>query len=229
MFFRGSYDNFYAMKKALVVFSGGQDSTTCLIWAIKKFDAVEAITFDYGQRHKVEIACAKKIAKIKKISHSIVDAQFLNDLTENALTRKNIKIEWKNDLPTTFVPGRNLMFLSLAGIIAYQKGIRDIVTGVCQTDFSGYPDCRDAFIRSLKKTLNLAMEYDFKIHTPLMFLTKKETVELMKNFGEINLLRHSHTCYYGKRPACGTCPACELRLKGFREAGIKDPLEYEKI
>ncbi|MBI2463590.1 7-cyano-7-deazaguanine synthase QueC [Candidatus Peregrinibacteria bacterium] len=217
------------MKKALVVFSGGQDSSTCLVWAMRKFDAVEAITFDYDQRHRVEIVCAKKIAKIKKIKHTVIDARFLHDMTKNALTRKNVKIEWKNALPSTFVPGRNLMFLSLAGIIAYQKGIQNIVAGVCQTDFSGYPDCRDAFIQSLQKTLNLAMEYDFTMHTPLMFLTKKETVELMRDFGEIDLLRHTHTCYYGKRPACGACPACELRLKGFREAGIADPLPYEKV
>jgi len=124
------------------------------------------------------------------------------------------------------VPGRNLVFLSVAAIYAKQLKIKDIITGVCQTDYSGYPDCRDNFIKSLNQTLNLAMEEDFKIHTPLMWLTKSETVNFMQELQQLELLKHSHTCYKGERPACGKCPACKLRLKGFKEAKIKDPLKY---
>lgn len=215
-------------KSALVVFSGGQDSTTCLAWALKHYDHVETVTFNYGQRHNVELECAKHIAQLKNVKHQVIDMSLLSQLTENALTRPDTIIEQKDgELPNTFVDGRNHIFLSFAAIIAKQKGIKDIITGVCQTDYSGYPDCRDEFILSLQNTLNLAMEYDFNIHTPLMFLTKKETVEMMQNLGELDLLKHSHTCYEGQRPACGTCPACALRLKGFEEAGVEDPLEYQ--
>lgn len=216
-------------KNALVVFSGGQDSTTCLLLALRDFDSVLAVTFDYGQRHRVELECAKKIVRMKHVSHTIVDISALGKITENALTRDTIKIETSDgSIPTTFVDGRNLLFLSYAAILAKKHGIHDIVAGMCQTDFSGYPDCRRVFIDSLEKTLRLAMEYDFTIHTPLMFLTKKESVLLMKDLNGLPLLAQTHTCYYGKRPACGKCPACLLRLKGFREAGIADPLEYEQ-
>lgn len=215
------------MKKALVVFSGGQDSTTCLCWALKHFDSVTAISFDYGQRHKVELECAKNIAKKLNIAHSILNLHLLQQLTKNALTHKEVVIEWNSSLPSTFVPARNLHFLSFAATQAYEMGINDIVAGVCQTDFSGYPDCRDEFVRSLEHTLYLALLKPIVIHTPLMFLTKKETVELMRDLEMLDLLSLSHTCYYGKRPACGLCPACKLRLKGFSDAKISDPLEYE--
>jgi len=213
---------------ALVLLSGGQDSTTCLAWAKKKFRKVYAITFDYGQRHKIEIKAAKKIADTAKIPLLLYKTDIFKKFTQNALINKNIKIKiHKNKLPTTFVPGRNLIFLSIAAIYAHQLGISNIVTGVCQTDYSGYPDCRDKFIKSLEKTLNLAMETKFKIHTPLMWLTKAKTVKLMQQLGQIKLLKSTHTCYKGMATACGKCPACKLRLKGFKEAGIKDPIKYQ--
>lgn len=215
-------------KHALLIFSGGQDSATCLAWALRKFHRVSALTFDYGQRHKTEIKSAQKIAKLKKIEHQIVKLDLFKKLTASALTKKSLKIEWKGKLPNTFVPGRNLIFLSVAAIIAYQKGIKDLIAGMCQTDFSGYPDCRHDFIRSMEKTLRYALDYEIRIHTPLMFLSKKQSIEMMQDCGECDLLRFTHTCYHGKRPACGRCPACQLRLKGFREAGLEDPLKYQK-
>lgn len=215
------------MSKALVLFSGGQDSTTCLVWAKNRFDEIVAVTFDYGQRHDIELECAQKIAQQLGVEHIIQDLDVLNDLCPTALTRENIEIAWSDNLPNTFVPGRNLVFLSFAGIIAYQRGISDIVSGVCQTDFSGYPDCREHFIKSLEQTMKLALDFGFVFHTPLMHLSKKETVLLMRKHGGLKLLGHSHTCYEGKRPACGKCPACLLRIKGFLEAGIEDPLQYE--
>ncbi len=214
-------------KAALVVFSGGQDSTTCLAWTLANFRKVYAITFDYGQRHKKELAAAKKIASLTKVPLKIQKLKLFQELTKNALTDSTVQITTKkNSLPSTFVPGRNLVFLSVAAIYAKQLKIKDIITGVCQTDYSGYPDCRDNFIKSLNQTLNLAMEEDFKIHTPLMWLTKSETVNFMQELQQLELLKHSHTCYKGERPACGKCPACKLRLKGFKEAKIKDPLKY---
>lgn len=220
---------------ALILLSGGQDSTTCLAWALKKFRKVYGITFDYGQRHKIELISAKKIAQICKIPLKIYKTDIFKEFTKNALTNKNIAIKiQKNKLPSTFVPGRNHIFLSIAAIYAKQLGISDIITGVCQTDYSGYPDCRDEFIKSLEKTINSAFgnaksDDWIKIHTPLMWLTKAETVKLMQQLGQIELLKYSHTCYKGDRPACGKCPACKLRLKGFREAGVKDPLEYTNL
>lgn len=156
-------------EKAIVVFSGGQDSTTCLFWAKEQFKEVEAVTFDYGQRHRLEIECAKEIAKEVGVKHHILDMSLLNQLAPNALTRDDIEVEEGKDgeLPSTFVPGRNLLFLSFAGVLASQVGANHIVTGVCETDFSGYPDCRDVFIKSLNVTMNLAMDDTFVIHTPL--------------------------------------------------------------
>lgn len=216
-------------KKALVVFSGGQDSTTCLAWAKQKFKKVYTITFDYGQRHKKELLSAKKIAKILKVPLKIYKTNLLKNLTKNSLLNKKQKITkgTKNSLPNTFVDGRNLIFLSIAAIYAKQLKINDIVTGVCETDYSGYPDCRNKFIKSLEKTLSLAMDYPFKIHTPLMKLSKAKTVKLMEKLGKLDLLKYTYTCYKGERKACGKCPACALRLKGFKEAKIKDPIKYE--
>ena len=149
--------------KAVVVFSGGQDSTTCLFWAIKQFAEVEAVTFDYNQRHKSEIECAKNIAHELGIKHHILDMSLLNQLAPNALTRNDIEVKdgVNGELPSTFVPGRNLLFLSFAGVLASQIGAKHIITGVCETDFSGYPDCRDIFIKSLNVTLNLSMDENF--------------------------------------------------------------------
>ena len=185
-------------EKALILFSGGQDSTTCLIWALKTFKKVIALSFDYQQKHSFELQQGKIICKKLNVERIVVNASFINKITENALTRKKIKIEQKKgELPSTFVAGRNLFFLSIAGAIAYQKDIKNIVTGVCQTDFSGYPDCRDEFIKSLNQTLNLAIEYKFKIYTPLMWLTKAQSIKLLQkvNNNDISILADTHTCY----------------------------------
>jgi len=208
-------------EKAIVVFSGGQDSTTCLFWAMEQFGEVEAVTFDYGQRHRLEIECAKEIAKELGVKHQILDMSLLNQLAPNALTREDIQVEEGEDggLPNTFVPGRNLLFLSFAGVVASQVGAKHIVTGVCQTDFSGYPDCRDIFIKSLNVTLNLAMDDTFVIHTPLMWLTKAQTWELADKLGALDFVRKKTlTCYNGiKADGCGECPACKLRRRGLEE------------
>ncbi|MGG3938454.1 7-cyano-7-deazaguanine synthase QueC [Anoxybacillus kestanbolensis] len=205
-------------EKAVVVFSGGQDSTTCLFWAKKHFDEVEAVTFDYNQRHRLEIDVASSIAKELGVPHTVLDMSLLNQLAPNALTRSDIAIEQKEgQLPSTFVDGRNLLFLSFAAVLAKQKGARHLVTGVCETDFSGYPDCRDVFIKSLNVTLNLAMDYQFVIHTPLMWLNKAETWKLADELGALEFVRtKTLTCYNGIiADGCGECPACVLRKRGF--------------
>lgn len=207
--------------KAIVVFSGGQDSTTCLFWALKNFNEVEAVTFDYGQRHALEIECAKQIAQELNVRHHILNMSLLNQLAPNALTRDEIEIKEGNEgeLPNTFVPGRNLVFLSFAGILARQIGAKHIVTGVCETDFSGYPDCRDVFIKSLNVTLNLSMDTTFVIHTPLMWMNKAETWALADQLGAFDFVRYKTlTCYNGiMADGCGECPSCKLRLKGMEQ------------
>lgn len=207
--------------KAVVVFSGGQDSTTCLFWALKKFNEVIAVTFDYGQRNKKEIECAKSIANELNIEHHVLDMGLLNQLAPNALTREDIKIEMgeNGDLPSTFVEGRNMLFLTFAGVLAKVKGANHIVTGVCETDFSGYPDCRDIFIKSLNVTLNLAMDYNFVLHTPLMWINKAQTWEMADKLGKLDYIREKTlTCYNGiMGEGCGECPACHLRQKGLNE------------
>jgi 7-cyano-7-deazaguanine synthase len=211
---------------ALVVLSGGQDSTTCLYWAKKRFNSVRTITFDYGQRHKIELEAAKKIAEIADVDNDIISINTFVQLGGNSLTGcEEVKSSSEeSDLPNTFVPGRNLIFLTFAAAYAYQKGIRDIVTGVCQTDFSGYPDCRQNTIEAIQIAINLGMESQVKIHTPLMWMTKAETVHFAKEVGALTAMAWSHTCYNGLVPPCQTCPACELRTKGFADAGINDPL-----
>ncbi|WP_284561724.1 7-cyano-7-deazaguanine synthase QueC [Bacillus sp. T2.9-1] len=206
-------------EKAVVVFSGGQDSTTCLFWAMKNFKEVVAVTFDYNQRHITEIECAKKITEELGIKHHILDMSLLNQLAPNALTRDDIAVEEGKDgaLPSTFVPGRNLLFMSFAGVLASQIEAKHIVTGVCETDFSGYPDCRDIFIKSLNVTLNLSMDNQFVIHTPLMWLNKAETWGLADELGAFKFVREKTlTCYNGMvADGCGECPACKLRKKGL--------------
>ena len=206
-------------NKAVVVFSGGQDSTTCLFWAMQQFDEVIAVTFDYGQRHKLEIECAKEIANELGVEHHILDMALLNQLAPNALTRDDIAVQAGEDgaLPNTFVEGRNMLFLTFAGVLAKVKGAKHIITGVCETDFSGYPDCRDVFIKSLYVTMNLAMDYDFVIHTPLMWLNKAQTWELADKMGRLDYVRtRTLTCYNGiKGDGCGECPACILRKNGL--------------
>jgi len=205
-------------EKAVVVFSGGQDSTTCLFWAKEQFGEVETLTFDYGQRHKLEIECAQQIARELDVPNTVLDMSLLNQLAPNALTRTNIDItQEEGQLPSTFVDGRNLLFLSFAGVFAKQRGARQLVTGVCETDFSGYPDCRDSFIKSLNVTLNLSMDYPFVIHTPLMWLTKAQTWKLADELGAFSYIRENTlTCYNGiKGDGCGECPACQLRKAGL--------------
>lgn len=206
-------------EKAVVVFSGGQDSTTCLIWAMEQFAEVTAVTFDYNQRHITEIESAKSITKELGIKHHILDMSLLNQLAPNALTRDDIEVKEGEDggLPSTFVPGRNLLFMSFAGVLASQIGAKHIVTGVCETDFSGYPDCRDIFVKSLNVTLNLSMDQNFVIHTPLMWLNKAETWKLADELGAFDFVREKTlTCYNGIiADGCGECPACKLRKKGL--------------
>lgn len=217
-------------KDALVVLSGGQDSTTCLYWAIERFGVgnVRAISFDYGQRHRIELDCARRVAEQAGVAQVCLPIDTFAALGGNALTDENINIkkltDSASDLPNTFVPGRNLIFLTFAAAYAWQHGIHDIVTGVAQTDYSGYPDCREETMRALKKSLRLGMESDFDLHTPLMHLSKKETVELARDLGALDAMALTHTCYNGARPPCGECPACELRAKGFADAGVDDPL-----
>lgn len=207
-------------SKAVVVFSGGQDSTTCLFKAMKEFGTVEAVTFDYGQRHKLELECAARIAAEFNIKHHVLDMSLISQLAPNALTRNEIAIEQKEgELPSTFVDGRNMLFLSFAAVLAKQLGAKHIVTGVSQSDFSGYPDCRDVFIKSLNVTLNLAMDYEFVIDTPLMWLTKAQTWQLADDLGVYDYVRESTlTCYNGIiADGCGECPACLLRARGVQE------------
>ena len=207
-------------EKAVVVFSGGQDSTTCLFWALDHFAEVETVTFNYNQRHSLEIDCAASIAEELGVKHTVLDMSLLNQLAPNALTRGDIEIEHKEgELPSTFVDGRNLLFLSFAAVLAKQIGARHIVTGLCETDFSGYPDCRDVFVKSLNVTLNLAMDYQFVIHTPLMWINKAETWKLADELGAFNFVREKTlTCYNGIiGDGCGECPACKLRAAGLAE------------
>ncbi|WP_099363248.1 7-cyano-7-deazaguanine synthase QueC [Fredinandcohnia onubensis] len=206
-------------EKAIVVFSGGQDSTTCLFWALETFKEVEVVTFNYNQRHKQEIECAKAIASEVNVTQYILDMQLLNQLAPNALTRNDMEIKEGEDgeLPSTFVPGRNLLFLSFAAVLASQVGAKHIITGVSETDFSGYPDCRDSFIKSLNVTINLSMDQQFVIHTPLMWLDKAQTWKLSDDLGVLDFVREKTlTCYEGIiGDGCGECPACKLRKNGL--------------
>ena len=210
-------------RKAVVVFSGGQDSTTCLLYAVQQYDEVHAITFDYGQRHALEIEVAKQIATdLNLAAHKVLDVGLLSELAVSALTRDAIPVSnelQENGLPNTFVPGRNILFLTLAAIYAYQVGADTVITGVCETDFSGYPDCRDVFIKSLNVTLNLAMDYQFVLHTPLMWIDKAQTWALADRLGKLDYVRtNTLTCYNGLiGDGCGTCPACLLRKRGLEQ------------
>ncbi|MBA3685023.1 MAG: 7-cyano-7-deazaguanine synthase QueC [Planctomycetes bacterium] len=214
-------------EAALVLLSGGQDSTTCLAWALKHFRRVEAATIDYGQRHRVELEAAAAIARAAGVAQRVIPCDSFRALGGNALTGDEAVapgVRAANQLPNTFVPGRNLIFLSLAAAWAYQLGISELVTGVCQTDSSGYPDCLADTMDALQQALRCGMDAPFTIHTPLMHLTKAQTVAMLRDLGGLHLLALSHTCYNGQRPPCGICPACVLRAKGFDEARIADPL-----
>ncbi len=209
------------MKKAVVVFSGGQDSTTCLVQALKEFDEVHAITFDYGQRHKLEIEVAQALSKkLDVAAHKVLDVGLLNELAISSLTRDDIPVSHElqeNGLPNSFVPGRNILFLTLAGIYAYQIGAQTVITGVCETDFSGYPDCRDEFVKAMNSALVKGMDRDLEIRTPLMWLNKAETWALADQNDALELVRNETlTCYNGIiGDGCGDCPACDLRKAGL--------------
>lgn len=207
-------------NKAVVVLSGGQDSTTCLFWAKKRFKEVVAVSFNYNQRHKGELECAKEICEKHNVEHHILDLGLLNQLAPNALTRKSINVEFAKadkNVPNTFVDGRNLLFLSFVAVFAKQRDIHTIITGVSQSDYSGYPDCRNVFIKSLNTTLNLAMDYEFDIVTPLMWIDKADTWKLADDLGVIDIIRNETiTCYNGiKGDGCGECPSCFLRKRGY--------------
>ena len=208
-------------EKALVIFSGGQDSTTCLIQAIQQYgrENVVAITFQYGQRHAIELERARQNAQDFNIPQTVLDLSLMQQITHNALMDGQAAIEnSENGVPNTFVDGRNALFLLYAAIYAKSQNIRHIIVGVCETDFSGYPDCRDVFVKSMNVTLNLAMDYAFQIHTPLMYLTKAQTWALADQLGYLDYIRqHTHTCYLGIAGGCGECPSCVLRERGLAE------------
>lgn len=207
-------------RKAVVIFSGGQDSTTCLIQAIQEYgvENVEAVTFQYGQRHAIELEKAQWIAQDLGVKQTLIDTSVIKAITQNALMDENATIKQQGSTPNTFVDGRNALFLLYTAIYAKGQGITDIITGVCETDFSGYPDCRDVFIKSMNVTLNLAMDYSFNIKTPLMYLTKAQTWQLADELGALDYIRqHTHTCYMGVEQGCGECPSCVLRENGLTE------------
>jgi 7-cyano-7-deazaguanine synthase len=208
------------MEKALVVFSGGQDSTTCLFWAKEQFARVEAISFDYGQRHRVELEIAQAIANKAGVPWKVFKLDLLNQITNNALTSSDIQVEQEKPddrPPNTLVEGRNMLFLTYSAVYAKSKGIHHLVTGVGQADYSGYPDCRDEFIRSLNQTLNLSMDYSYEIHTPLMWKNKEQIWQLADQLGIFDLIQYETlTCYNGiVGDGCGHCPACKLRRNGL--------------
>jgi 7-cyano-7-deazaguanine synthase len=225
-------------KGALVLFSGGQDSTTCAAWALARYERVETIGFDYGQRHAVELAVRPRVLQgLRDISSEwdarlgedhMIDLSLLGHLSDTALTKDMAIAMQENGLPNTFVPGRNLLFMMVAATLAYRRGLDVLVGGMCETDYSGYPDCRNDTMRSLQETINLGMATDMKIETPLMWIDKAATWELARELGGdalVELVRvETHTCYLGERGAlhawghgCGQCPACDLRARGWRE------------
>lgn len=204
---------------ALVLFSGGQDSTTCLYWALKHFDSVRTLCFSYGQRHSKEVEVAQAIAQKANVSFQLLDASIISQLSVNSLTA-DIQMDQEQpegSYPNTFVPGRNLLFLTFAAVIARSHGIFDIVTGVSEADYSGYPDCRDTFILSANTSINLAMDEHFKIHTPLMWRDKAAVWQLADELGVFEIIRNETlTCYNGiVADGCGHCPSCKLRKQGL--------------
>ena len=222
-------------ETALVLFSGGQDSTVCLAWALERFSRVETIGFDYGQRHAVElevrprlrdaIAAMRAEWKTRLGEDHLVTLEALGAISDTALTRDTAIAMVDSGLPTTFVPGRNLIFFCFAGALAYRRGARDIVAGMCETDYSGYPDCRDDTVKAMQVALGLGMDRRFVIHTPLMWIDKAATLALARDLGGDALLKlvveETHSCYLGNRSVhawgrgCGECPACKLRAAGY--------------
>jgi 7-cyano-7-deazaguanine synthase len=229
---------------ALVLFSGGQDSATCLAWALDNFAAVETIGFDYGQRHAVELECRRHVFRALRDAFPdwssnlgedhMIDLDVLNKIGDTALTRE-AEIKMGDDgLPNTFVPGRNLLFLTVAAALAYRREARHIVGGMCETDYSGYPDCRDDAVKAMQVALNLGMDRRFVLHMPLMWIDKAESWRMTERLGGAALidiiLEETHTCYLGERETrhdwgygCGTCPACELRASGYARYTAQAP------
>jgi len=233
-------------EPALVLFSGGQDSTTCLAWALDRFTTVETIAFDYRQRHRIELECGHTVRAAlardyphwapRLSEHHEIDLGLLGAISDTALTRDVAFEMGENGLPTTFVPGRNIIFFNVAAAVAYRRGIRHIVGGMCETDYSGYPDCRDDTIKALQVALGLGMEKRFVLHTPLMWIDKAATWRLAHELGGDRLVEiikeNTHSCYVGERSrrhewgyGCGSCPACNLRIAGYRkfEELARDP------
>lgn len=225
-------------NSALVLFSGGQDSTTCLAWALNRYDHVETLGFDYGQRHAIELTMRPQLLDSLRTMRSdwknklgedhVLDLSLLAAISDTALTSDVVITMQENGLPNTFVPGRNLLFLTSAAALAYRRGISDLVGGMCETDYSGYPDCRDETLRSLEQAINLGMASKLVIQTPLMWLNKAQSWQLAATLGGqelVELIRtETHTCYLGERGTlhawghgCGSCPACELRARGYAD------------
>lgn len=226
----------FSAEKALVLFSGGQDSTVCLAWALERFAQVETIGFDYGQRHAIElevrprlrerIGALKPAWKARLGEDHLVRLDALGAISDTALTRETAIEMAANNLPTTFVPGRNLVFFTFAGAVAYRRGLKHLVAGMCETDYSGYPDCRDDTIKAMQLALTLGMDRRFVVHTPLMWVDKAQTFALARALGGEAFLdlvvEETHSCYLGDRKTrhawgygCGTCPACRLRAEGY--------------
>lgn len=227
-----------SMDSALVLFSGGQDSTTCLAWALERYARVETIGFDYGQRHAIELTVRPTVLqKLRGFSPEwdsrlgedhMIDLSLISKISDTALT-SNVEIAMlENGLPNTFVPGRNLLFMTVAATVAYRRGLTVLVGGMCETDFSGYPDCRDDTMKALQVALNLGMATNLKVETPLMWIDKAQTWKMAQDLGGTALvdliLSETHTCYLGERGklhewgyGCGSCPACALRARGYAE------------
>jgi len=215
--------------KAVVLLSGGQDSTTCLFWALDAGYDVHCVSFNYGQRHIIELEAGEKIAKLAGVPRKVLSLDLLAQIGDSALldpSRQILPDGGHHGLPTSFVPGRNILMLTAAAAYAVKIGASTVVGGMAQTDYSGYPDCRRETLDALEVALRLGME-PIKIITPLMFLNKAHTVRLAKSLGVKcwEAMVHTVTCYLGKVPACGECPACLLRKKGFHDAGYSDPAE----
>ena len=214
---------------AVVLLSGGQDSATCLAIACKTYQTVYALGFHYGQRHLIELEQASLLAERAGVSFDVLSLDFFSQLGSNALIDAQLPIfSPEGEIPNTFVPGRNLFFLSAAAAWAMHRDAYALFIGACETDFSGYPDCRGEFIDSAQKTISLALDRPFEIKAPLMSLDKADIVLKMVDLGCLDWYLLTHTCYEGNRPACGVCPACLLRLKGFKKAGVVDPLDYSR-
>ena len=224
-------------SKALVLFSGGQDSTTCLAWALERYSHVETIGFNYGQRHIVELTCRVKVLEKMRSEFPdwanrlgedhLLDLSLLGQISDTALIQEKSNALEGNGLPNTFGPGRNILFFSFAATVAYRRGLEILVGGMCETDYSGYPDCRDNTLKSLQVTLSLGLDSPMLIETPLMWLDKAMTWSMAESLGGMKLVQiiqeHTHTCYLGERSVrngwgygCGSCPACELRKTGYQ-------------